>query len=492
MNFNKVKLLNKMGDPIFILIVGVIIVVGGIIGLKLHPFLALLLAALMVALLTPTIAIEQFFISKGSTLAEAAKLSHKSIGERIATEFGNTCAKIGILIAMAAIIGKSMLDSGAAEKIIRAMLKVTGVKNAPVGFILSSFFLTIPVFVDTVIFLMMPLAKAMGMRLGKNYLLLALSVIAGGVMANSFVPPSPGPLFLVGALNVPIGLMMVCGTLLGLCTITVGYFVAVWLNKKMPIPLRDAPDARLEDIAILAHKADKDLPRLSLALLPAVFPLLTICIRSGVEAFAKPNEPWTDSDFLNGIMKVILFFGDKNIALFTGAIFALLVLAYQKKSDKASMTAFTQNALMTGGGIILITAAGGAFGGMLQQTGISSRIAELTKDYQMALIPLAFFITAVVRTAQGSATVALITASGILAGMAQNANLGFHPVYLCLAIGAGAKLVPWMNDAGFWIMCKTSNLTEAEAMKTIAPMQTIMGLTGLVLTMIAAQLFPMI
>ena len=123
---------------------------------------------------------------------------------------------------MAAIIGKAMLDSGAAEKIIRAMLKITGEKNAPIGFILSSFFLTIPVFVDTVIFLMMPLAKAMSMRIGKNYLLLALSVIAGGVMANSFVPPSPGPLFLIGALNVPIGLMMVCGTILGLCTITIG------------------------------------------------------------------------------------------------------------------------------------------------------------------------------------------------------------------------------------------------------------------------------
>ena len=482
----------KMGDPIFILCVGVIIVVGGIIGLKLHPFLALLLAALTVALLTPTASVEQFFLSKGSIAAEAVKLSHKSIGERIATEFGNTCAKIGILIAMSAIIGKSMLESGAAEKIIRALLKLTGVNKAPIGFLLSSFFLTIPVFVDTVIFLMMPLAKAMGLRLGKNYLLLVLCVIAGAVMANSFVPPSPGPLFLVGALNVPIGLMMMCGTLLGLCTITVGYFVAVWLNKKIPIALRDAPDARLEDITAIANKDDKDLPVLGLALLPAVFPLVTICIRSGVEAFTKPNTSLTSSGFLNGLMDFLLFFGDKNIALLTGAIFALLIVWQQKKTNSANLTTFVQNALMSGGGIILITAAGGAFGGMLQQTGISSRIAELTKDYQMALIPLAFFITAIVRTAQGSATVALITASGILAGMAQNAHLGFHPVYLCLAIGAGAKLVPWMNDAGFWIMCKTSNLTEQEALKTIAPMQTIMGLTGLVLTMIAAAIFPMV
>lgn len=481
-----------MTDPIFILLVGVVIVVGGIIGFKLHPFLALLLAALAVAMLTPLASVEQFYLAKGMSAPEALKLSHKSIGERIGTEFGNTCAKIGILIAMAAIIGKAMLDSGAAEKIIRSMLKVTGEKNAPLGFVLSSFFLTIPVFVDTVIFLMMPLAKAMGMRLGKNYLLLALSVIAGAVMANSYVPPSPGPLFLVGALNVPIGLMMMCGSLLGLCTITVGYLIAVYLNKKFPIPLRDSPDARLEDIAAIAHKDDKDLPALGWALLPAVFPLVTICIRSGFEAFVKTKTPLTDFSIINQLIDIILFFGDKNIAIMMGAIFALLVLANQKKTPKEKLTSFVQTALMSGGGIILITAAGGAFGGMLQQSGISQRIADLTKDYQMALIPLAFLITAIVRTAQGSATVALITASGILAGMAQNANLGFHPVYLCLAIGSGAKLIPWMNDAGFWIMCKTSNLTETEAMKTIAPMQSLMGVTGVILTMIAAWLFPMV
>jgi GntP family gluconate:H+ symporter len=481
-----------MANPIFILFAGIVIVVGGIIGFKLHPFLALLLAAVTVALLTPIVSVEQFHLSKGIAADEALKLSHKSIGERIGTEFGNTCAKVGILIAMAAIIGKSMLDSGAAEKIIRAILKITGEKKAPVGFVVSSFFLTIPVFVDAVIFLMMPLAKAMGMRLGKNYLLLALSVIAGAVMANSYVPPSPGPLFLVGAMNVPIGLMMVCGILLGICTITVGYFIALWLNKKMPITLRDAPDARLEDIAAIANKTDKELPSLGWAMLPAIFPLVTICIRSFIESFATPNTPLTDSVVLNKILDIILFFGDKNIAMLMGGIFALIVLAKQKKTTQEKLTAFVQTALMTGGGIILITAAGGAFGGMLQQSGISQSIANATKDYQMALIPLAFLITAIVRTAQGSATVALITASGILAGMAQNGNLGFHPVYLCLAIGSGAKLIPWMNDAGFWIMCKTSNLTEKEALKTIAPMQTMMGITGLILTMIAAKLFPMI
>lgn len=479
-------------DPILILLAGMAIVLGGIILLKLHPFLSLLLAAVVVACLTSAESLGSYYVSKGMSEASALEQVNKSIGERIATEFGNTCTKIGILIAMAAIIGKSMLESGAAEKIVRAMLSITGIKQAPVGFILSSFFLTIPVFIDTVLFLMMPLAKAMSLRLNKNYLLLVLCVIAGGVMANSYVPPSPGPLILVGAFGVSIGLLMICGILLGLCTITIGFFIAKYLNARFNIPLRDSPDARLADIKAIAEKNDAELPSLFLALIPAAFPLVTICIRSAYDAFHKTGEPFSSNVIMNKVADIVLFFGDKNIAIFTGAILSLVVLLLQKKNEKDKLTAFIQSALMTGGGIILITAAGGAFGGMLQQSGISTRIADLTKDYQMALIPLAFLITAIVRTAQGSATVALITASGILSGMAQHSNLEFHPVYLCLAIGSGAKLIPWMNDAGFWIMCKTSNLTEQEALKTIAPMQSLMGISGMILTVIAAKLFPLI
>jgi GntP family gluconate:H+ symporter len=479
-------------DPIVILLVGISVILVSIILLKLHPFISLLLSAIVVAILTPESNLIAYFVAKGLGSEEAMKMSHKSVGERIAVEFGNTCTKIGILIAMAAIIGKSMLESGAAEKIIRSMLKVLGTRNAPFGFTLSSFFLTIPVFVDTVIFLMMPLAKAMALKLKKNYLLLALSVIAGAVMANSYVPPSPGPLFLASAMNVSVGLLMVCGILLGLCTISVGYLIALYLNKKFEIPLRDAPDASIKDITALSNKEDKDLPPLIWAVLPALFPMVMICIRSYYEAFKTPGMPFSQHEWLNGLFDVVLFTGDKNIALFIGGIIALFTLLKYGKMDKSKLTSFVQQALMSGGGIILITASGGAFGGMLQQTGISQRIAVLSADFQLGLIPLAFLITMIVRSAQGSATVALITASGILAGMAQQSNLSFHPVYLCLAIGSGAKLIPWMNDAGFWIMCQTSNFTETEALKTITPMQSIMGITGLLLTMLAAWLFPMI
>lgn len=473
-----------MSDPLFILAVGVVIVVGGIIGLKLHPFLALLLGAFVVALLTPAAAIEQFAIAKGTSPAAAAVLAKRSVGERIATEFGSTAGKIGILIAMAAIIGKCLLDSGGAERIIRSVLRLTGIEKAPVAFLVSSFFIGIPVFFDTVLFLMIPLAKAMTLRIGKNYLLLVLCVMAGAAMANSLVPPAPGPLFLIGEMKIPIGLMMIAGTIVGLFTITAGYFFARWANARWPIPLRDSLDAKLEDLKAISDRDDRSLPPLGVSLLPVLLPIVFIMADTARSSLV-PDES-------SALLDVVKFFGDKNIAVVSGGVAAMLLLVYQKRGTDASLSTFVSAALATGGSIILITSAGGAFGGMLQQTGISTRIADLTAGYQMALIPLAFLIAAVVRTAQGSATVALITASGILSGMAANASLDFHPVYLGLAIGCGSKLVPWMNDAGFWIICKLSNLTEKEALKTISPLLVVMGLAGLVVILIGAKLFPLV
>jgi GntP family gluconate:H+ symporter len=482
-----------LSEPAVILFAGILIVAGGIIWLKLHPFLALLLGALVVAIMTPTLVLEQYALSKGATAASALQQANRSAGERVALEFGNTCSKIGIIIAMAAIIGKCLLESGGAERIVRSVLRLTGLKRAPVAFIASSFFIGIPVFFDAVILLMTPLAKTISMRMGKNYLLFILAVAGGAAMANSLVPPAPGPLFLAGEMHISMGIMMIAGILLGLFTITAGYYYAVWVNKKWPVELRDSLDAKLEDIRSVSLQDTKLLPPLWLSLLPLLVPLVFICADTALHSLhgGHPAEV-SSSLFLQKLAAVIKFLGDRNIALVIGALIALLILRVHKKESRAGLSSFVQGAVISAGGIILIIAAGGAFGGMLQQTGISGRIALWTKDYQMALIPMAFFITAIVRTAQGSATVALITASGILSGLTHNTNLPYHPLYLGLAIGCGSKLVPWMNDAGFWLICKMSNLTERETLRAFAPMLLVMGLTGLVIIMIAAKLLPLV
>ncbi len=474
-----------LSDPLILLLVGIIVVVGGIILLRLHAFLALILGAFAVAVLTPSAAVEMYGLQSGMSEAAAQSLSNQAVGARIAAAFGSTCGKIGILIAMAAIIGKCLLESGAAERIVRSTVKLTGEERAPVSFLGSSFVLAIPVFFDTVFYLMIPLAKAMAIRLGKHYLLLVLAIAAGGVMAHSLIPPTPGPLFLIGEMDIPIGMMMVGGFIVGIFTIIAGYIFAVWADKKWQIPLRESLDAPLEKIKKLAERSTADLPNLWLSLLPILLPVFLISGRSAFTTFSN----YDSSSFLFSILD---FLGEKNLALIIGALVAILLLVAQKRDDKTSLVKSVQDALMSGGVIILITAAGGAFGAMLQQTGISTRIAALTEGYQMALIPLAFLITAIVRTAQGSATVAMITAAGILAGMATTMELDYHQLYIGLAIACGSKLIPWMNDSGFWIVCKMSNLTEKEALQTFSPMLCIMGIAGLVVILIGAKLFPLI
>jgi len=170
----------------------------------------------------------------------------------------------------------------------------------------------------------------------------------------------------------------------------------------------------------------------------------------------------------------------------------MLTFAWWHLDRRDKISPFLQNALSSGGLIILITSAGGAFGSVLQQTGIGCRIQELATSYQIAVLPLAFFVTAVVRTAQGSATVAMITAVGILSGLAGGGQLGFNPLYLALAIGCGSKLIAWMNDSGFWVICKMSGMTEGETLKTCSAMMTVMGIVGLLVIMVLARLFPLV
>jgi len=484
-----ISLASFIADPLFILLIAMIVVVGGIIWFRLHAFVALLLAAFTVALMTPGSAIEMFMLEAGLSPEEARELAGRSIGERIASAFGNTTAQIGILIAMAAIIGKCLLESGGAERIVRSILRATGVKKAPVAYASSSFFLAIPVFFDTVFYLMIPLAKAMAARIKKNYLLFVMTIAAGGTMAHSLVPPTPGPLFLISEMQIPIHLMMIGGFIVGIFTVVSGYLYAVWANRRWDIPLRSAPDAPVEEMESLVEKDTSQLPPLWLSVLPIVVPLVFISVSGILDAFLDGES---FSGWISGLITVISFIGERNTALIIGGLIAIYLLVSQKVSDKEHLASSMQQALMSGGVIILITAAGGAFGAMLQQTGVSIRISDLTEGYQMALIPLAFLITAIVRTAQGSATVSMITAAGILSGMASNVTLDYHVLYLGLAIACGSKLIPWMNDSGFWIICKMSNFTEEETLKTFSVMLTIMGITGFVVIYIAASLFPLV
>lgn len=480
-----------------ILAIGMAVVICGILGFKLHPFLALILGAVSVSLLTTDSHTRRYaesvYLSKEikdtEKKAEALKkvdalatqLSSQTTGKKIANGLGVTAGKIGILIAMAAIIGKCLLESGAAERIVRSTLNILGEKRAPVAFMGSGFILGVPVYFDTVFYLMIPLAKSVAAKVGKNFGLYTMAIIAGATMAHSLVPPTPGPLLVATELGVDIGKMILGGLAVGGCTLITGYFYMTWANKKFPIPLRDSADTTVAELESAAHKDIKELPPLWLSLLPIALPVFLIAGNTILPKIIDNNEA------NQGLLSVIKFFGNKDIALTISAFIALWMLARQIK-DRSKLGDAVQKAISGAGMIILITAAGGAFGGILQQTGIGPHIKDLATKYQISVLPLAFFVTTLIRTAQGSATVAMITSVGIFSGMAT--QLAFDPLYLALAIGCGSKPFPWMNDSGFWVICKMSGMTEKETLKTSSTLMSLMAISGLAIIMIASSIIP--
>ena len=500
-------------DPLIILLIGMAVVIGGVLWLRLHAFMALIGGALVVGLLATPDAIKESVMNDTRIEKDIRKQATNRLGQddpnltnlvqelhktkakhtaaqslisRVTGAFGKACGSLGILIAMAAIIGKCLLESGGAERIIRSALGLLGEKRAPLAFTGSGFLLGTPVFFDTVFYLMIPLGKALAMRFRENYGLYIMTIVAGATMAHSLVPPTPGPLFVAVQLDVDLGLMILMGLVVGSVACATGYVYAKFVNghDKWQVPLRDSADLPLAKLEEIAQRDSKSLPPLGLALLPVLLPIVLIAGNTILQKLiAAPPV---------GLANFLGLVGDKNIALIIAAAVGLGLLAMQKRGDKQALFDSVQSALASGGVVILITAAGASFGTMLQQTNIAARIGGLAADFEITgllVLPLAFFVTAVVRTAQGSATVSMITSVGIFAGMA--ATLPFHPVYLALAIGCGSKPFPWMNDSGFWVINRMSGMTIRESIRSVSFLMTVMAIDGLVAVMLLAWLFPM-
>jgi len=455
--------------PHLLLLTGMAVVIALILGLRLHAFLALLVAALLVARLTPDALIVEYGLSRGMGDSAARQLAGSFFADRVADGFGRTIGQIGLMVAMASIIGEGLLRSGAADRIVRSLLKLVGPERAPRAFVASGFLLGIPVFFDTVFYLVIPLIKAVRLRSGHHYLWYILALIAGGSITHSLVPPTPGPLFVAAEFRIGMATMIGMGCFIGLFCSAAGYIFAKWADKRWDLPLRETPES-LARMAELSGRDESELPSTWLALLPVVLPVILIAA-----AAVRPVP----------LLKVI---GDRNMALIIGAGLAMWLL--HRWGAPSDFEAGVREALVGAGSILLITGAGGAFGTVLQQTHIGGVVGRLQAT--SAILPVAFLMTAAIRSSYGSATVAMITIAGAFSGLARPEILGFHPVYLAMAIGCGSKPVSWLNDSAFWIMTRMSGMTENEGLRTISPLMLIMGVVGIMVTMLMAWLFPMV
>lgn len=456
--------------PILILLVGMAVVVGTIVLLRLNAFLALIGGAILVSLLAPG--------------DPAEKIT------RVAEAFGGTAAGIGIVIALAAIIGKAMMDSGAADRLVRGFLSLLGEKRGATALLSSGFVLSIPVFFDTVFYLLVPLARSMYTRTKRNYLKYLMAVAAGGVATHALVPPTPGPLLIADTLGVDLGTMVLVGFAVALPAAIAGLVFAGWVNRRMPVPLRTEVDG----VADAEPSETRALPSLGMSLLPIAMPVLLISLNTIVGSLAAEESRYASLDAWLPYTSII---GNANLALFISAAIAMWVYSRQRRPSRTEMAAMVESSLMSGGVIILITAGGGAFGAMLQVAEIGPAIQSLFAADGRALglvyLLLAFGVASLMKIAQGSSTVAMITTAAMLVAMIRAAGeLPFHTVYVATAIGAGSLVGSWMNDSGFWIYTKMGGLTEAESLRSWTPLLVVVGITAMAVTTLLALALPLV
>ena len=424
----------------------------------------------------------------------ATKVAADPIGARVAAGFGRTALDVGILIAMASILGGCLMAARGAERIVVSMRRALGTSRTPLAFLGSGFLLGIPMFAEAVFYLLLPLAKAMWMETRRNYVLFVLAIVAGATMTHSLVPPTPGPLFVAEAMGIPIALMMQQGAIVAVCAALAGYSYALYADRRWGheiVPAIGKGELEVPAATVANHGAS--LPPLVWSLLPILLPVVLISADAALGSSTYGLPTWA--------VQAIHVLGDKNLALTLSAGAALALLALGRAGAAADATASARadlvrktvrDSVVEAGEIILVIAAGGALGAVLRQAGMAELAAATVPSQKLLLLPIAWGITALVRVAQGSATVAMITAVGIVGPIALAGTLPYHPVYVATAIGAGSKIGMWMNDSGFWVIARMSGMTEAQTLRTASVMVFVEGCAGLVVTVLLASVWPLL
>ncbi len=485
--------------PLAVLAISVAFVVVMISIVRAHAFLALILAAILAGLLAQQLPGAKARVPKPDSPVvapdgKALKNHWVQAVELTSIEFGRTAGGIAIVIGLATIISMCLMESGAADKVVRRFLAFFGEKNAGMALLLSTYVLSVPIFFDTMFMLMVPLARALRLRTGKDYLLYVMAVCCGGVITHSMTVPHPGPLAMVENLKIDVGVSILAGITVGLVPLAVGWFVCQWLNRKFDVPMRETPGTTLAELRSIVDKPESELPSFAWSITPVVLPIFLISLSSFM-VIGKDNDAFVKllggREAFAATFAAVEFIGNKNVALLIGTLVSMFVLARQKGYSVAKICELIGPPLETSGTIILITSAGGAFGLMLRNAGVGEAIKAAATGHDVSMLWLSFMVAVVIRIAQGSATVAMLTTSAMMYPIVSGGTpLPYDPIYLFLAIGFGGFGFSWMNDSGFWVVSKLGGLTESETLKTWSVLLTVNSFVGMVATWLLSLIIP--
>lgn len=432
---------------VFLLLVSIGFIILATAKLNLHPFLALLITAF------------GFGIAAGMPLADVVK----SVNDG----FGGTIGSIGIVILAGTIIGVFLERSGGAYRLAASILKITGQRNAPLAMSIMGYVVSIPVFCDSGFVILSALNKAVAKRAGISLAAVAIALSLGLYATHTMVPPTPGPVAAAGILGADLGLTILWGLIIAAIATTAGWLFSILVAARVPVEPYRADEAPAADTPL----ADAEAPSAGKALIPIAVPIVLIVLRSIAELPARPFGT-------GGLVPVLSFLGQPVVALLIGVALAL-TLPKRLEKDMLSTSGWVGQAVVDAAIIITITGAGGAFGRVLQNSGIATVIGESLASANLG-IWLPFLVAAGIKTAQGSSTVAIITTAGLMAPLLPALGLDGDTAraLVVVAIGAGSMVVSHANDSFFWVVTQFSNMDAKTGYRLQTVGTLVQGLVG--------------
>lgn len=417
-----------------------------IIKLRIHAFVALSLVSLLTAL------------AAGIPVAEVVPTALSS--------FGGTLASVALLVGLGAMIGKLLEVSGGAQVLAERLVNRFGEQRAPLALGIASLCFGFPIFFDAGLIVMMPIILSVASRFGGPVLAYALPAAGAFAVMHAFVPPHPGPVAAADFLGADMGLLLVLGLLVAIPTWYIGaYLFSRYASQRFHIPL----NTLLFSAQPEHNHTDK--PSFSSVLVILLLPVLLIFMDTGLNTLLTAGVIQTD----NLLIDTLRLLGKTPVALLLTLL--LSIVLFSRRYSMAKIENWCGESLAPICSVILVTGAGGMFGGVLRASGIGDALAGLLADTGMPIIVAGFIISACLRVAQGSATVALTTTAALLTPVVAAAT-DLSAVDVCcivIAIAGGATVLSHFNDSGFWLVSRLLNMDEKTTLKTWTVMETLLG-----------------
>ncbi len=447
-------------------VVAIVLLILGISKFKVHPFLALLTVAILFAFVAGMPLVD---------IKENGEVVRQGIVSTISAGFSGTFAGIGLVIIFGALIGAILEQTGGAVQIAESVVKVVGKKNPELAMLIMGWIVSIPVFCDSGFVILNPIRKALVKRTRTSSVAMSVSLSAGLYASHVFIPPTPGPIAAAEGLQVSDNLLliMLLGAIVSIPALAIAYGYAKFIGKRVQAD-DDVISADVEQSYEELLASYGELPSPTMSFLPIILPIILMAIGSIAKAFGASG----------GFGRFLAFLGTPMIAIAIGVIAGIVLIFQTKRWDK--FQALTESTLKTVGPILFITAAGGVLGKVIQNSGMIAYIEENATLLVGMGIFFPFLLSAILKTAQGSSTVALVTTASIMNPMMATMNLDTTVlrVLTVLAIGAGAMTVSHANDSYFWVVTNFGGMKAEQGYKTQTVVTLLEGIASILMIFI--------